>query len=64
MIAVYNPPLQIQMMLNKVDKQPLLPGLETMVLPKGNRTKPAILKHCKPKGIPIMVQQKTNPVTT
>src|SRR3954463_3035470 len=44
--AVYNPPVQIQIILNNSDKHPLLLSESTTVLPNGHNTKPAILKHC------------------
>ena len=62
--AVYNPPVKIQIILNNRDRQPPLLSELTTFLPKGHKTRPAILKHCIPNGIPIMVTHNTNPPKT
>lgn len=61
--AVYSPPVNIQMILNSSERQPPEEGVETTFFPNGNSVKNPILKHCNPNGIPIMVMQKTNPIT-
>ena len=61
--AVYRPPVTIQMMLNNRERQPPEDGVVITFLPNGNKVKNPILKHCNPKGIPITVKQKTNPIT-
>ncbi len=63
MQAVYMPPVNIQMILNKSERQPPEDGAVTTFLPNGNSVKNPILKHCNPKGIPIMLMQKTKPIT-
>ncbi len=59
--AVYNPPENNQIILKMTDKQPVLLLSLTTLLPNGINTIKPILKHCKPKGIPIMVQHKIKP---
>lgn len=50
-------------MLNRMEKHPTLPLAVITFLPKGHSTKPAILKHCSPNGIPIIVKHITSPPT-
>jgi hypothetical protein len=59
--AVHNPPVSIHKILNKIYRQPLLLLCVTTSRPKGQITNPAILKHCNPKGMPIMVMHSAKP---
>ncbi len=59
--AVYQPPQSIQIMLKSTGRQPLLLRPFTTRLPNGHNTMAAILKHCKPNGMPIMVMHSTIP---
>ena len=62
-IAIHNPPHRIQTMLSNTARHPPLEDVLTAIRPKGQRIKPASLKHCSPNGIPMMVQQRTAPPT-
>src|SRR5436190_24400156 len=62
-MAVYKPPHKIQMRLQKIFKHPISLFSLITSFPNGHSTKPAILKHCKPHGIPIIVAHKTKPPT-
>lgn len=59
--AIQIPPRKIQIILKIVDKQPVCPGTSRTSRPNGIKVKIPILKHWIPKGMPIMVQQRTNP---
>lgn len=59
--AVYHPPKTIHIKLQKVERQPVFVLSLITFLPKGKSTRPAILKHCNPQGIPITVIQSTKP---
>ena len=59
--AIQIPPMKIQIKLKIVDKQPVCPGTSRTSLPKGISVNIPILKHWIPKGIPIIVQQRTKP---
>ena len=61
--AVYKPPETIHIILNKSERQPPEDEVVTTFLPKGNSVSIPILKHCNPKGMPMMVIQKTKPIT-
>ena len=39
------------------------PPPPSISLPKGDSTRPAILKHCTPKGIPMIVTQHRRPAS-
>ena len=54
-----HPKSRIQRMLPIKPQAPKSPT--TTSLPNGQRTKPANLKHCRPKGIPIIVRQTNSP---
>lgn len=59
--AVYQPPLNSQMILQITFRQPLSLLLLTTALPKGHNTSPAILKHCRPQGMPSTVIHNNTP---
>ena len=61
--AVYNPPLKSQIILKRRDRQPVSFELLTTSLPKGHNTSPAILKHCKPQGMPTTVTHAAKKIT-
>jgi hypothetical protein len=60
-MAIQIPPVNIQAILKRIYKQPLPLLCETMDPPKGHTTNPAILKHCRPNGMPIMVKHSSKP---
>ena len=60
-IAIQIPPVNIQAILNRIYKQPLLLLCDTIVPPNGHNTNWAILKHCNPKGMPRMVKHNSSP---
>ena len=55
MIAVYKPPPNIQIILQRTERHPVSVLSLITFLPKGIRTNPVNLKHCKPQGIPTIV---------
>ena len=55
------PPKQIQMIFIIIDMHPVLEDVSVILTPKGARPTIANLKHCSPKGIPIMVRQRIKP---
>lgn len=59
--AVYNPPHTSHIILQNKLRHPLLRVLLTTCLPKGHNTRPAILKHCKPQGMPTTVMHNIMP---
>src|SRR4030095_2068876 len=56
-IAVHNPPVSNQIILQKSERQPDDEAVFTIFFPNGHRTSPASLKHCSPQGIPMIVTQ-------
>ena len=63
MQAVYKPPVTIHIRLNKSVRQPPDDDVVTTFFPNGKSTSMPILKHWIPNGIPIIVMQKTKPIT-
>jgi hypothetical protein len=61
--AIHSPPIRIQIILSSKDKDGDEPGISTTFFPNGKRLATPILKHCKPKGIPIIVMHKSSPET-
>ena len=61
--AVYKPPVTIQIILNKRERQPPEEDAVTTFFPNGNNVNKPILKHRIPNGIPMIVMQKTKPIT-
>ena len=59
--AVYHPPNRIQIILQNVERQPVLLLSLITFCPKGQSTKLPTLKHCNPQGIPTIVMHKTRP---
>ncbi len=53
-------PKKISQMMLKI-KPPAPKWPSSISLPKGHNTKPAILKHCIPNGIPSTVTHKSRP---
>ena len=49
------PPMKIQMMFIRVDRQPDAPGFDTVVFPNGQRASVAIFRVWMPNGIPMIV---------
>lgn len=62
--AVHQPPQIIQITLAGNVKQPRSSELLTTFWPKGQNIRMASLKHCRPNGMPIMVQHNATPPTT
>jgi len=60
-IAIQNPPIRIQMIFMIIARKPEADSFSLISLPKGARARREIFIHCTPKGIPIIVQHKTNP---
>ena len=58
------PPVKIQTMLKTVARQPVLPGVLTIVFPKGTRLSIASLNSCMPKGMPTIVAHMATPPRT
>jgi len=59
--AVYKPPLSSHTILKRVERQPVFFELLTTSLPKGHNTSSAILKHCRPQGMPTTVMHNRMP---
>ena len=55
------PPKINQMMFIMVDKQPVFEEVFVILTPKGASPTIANLKHCTPKGMPIIVKHNTIP---
>jgi len=60
-IAAARPPPKIHKIFSSNERQPEELSEPTACNPKGLKTNTPILKHCKPKGIPITVKQSTRP---
>ena len=52
---IHIPPIKNQMTFIKKDRQPLLCGISTTLLPNGHSANTPSFKVCNPKGIPIIV---------
>ena len=59
--AIQKPPKMIQIRFIMVDRQPVFEEVSVILTPKGARPTNANLKHCIPKGIPIIVRQSIKP---
>ena len=55
------PPVKIQIILNSKEKQPPDEEAITTFFPNGSNTNAPILKHCKLKGMPMIVMQRIRP---
>ena len=59
--AIQKPPKTSQIIFIIVDRQPVFEDVSVILTPKGASPTNANLKHCKPKGIPIIVKQRIKP---
>jgi hypothetical protein len=59
--AIQKPPKTIQMMFIMVERHPVLEEVSVIFTPNGANPTIANLKHCSPKGMPMMVRQRIKP---